>query len=145
MVLTVYADRTGRLWRIAEMCARCAAATPNCRVLDTAPPPTRTAPAGTDQAAGTPDAEPAGGTVGDHVAAVFSDHGPSPAAGASSSPTAAPGSVPPLANCPEASRRAPWWEPRSPLRVMVFGYCLDLRSEATHFMRQPRHRGCLMK
>ncbi|UQA90748.1 hypothetical protein [Streptomyces halobius] len=92
VVLTVYADRAGRLWRIAEMCARCAAATPNCRVLDTSPPPTRTAPAGTAQAAKTPDAQPAGGTVGAHAAAVFSDHGPSPAA--SSSPTAAPGPVP---------------------------------------------------
>ncbi|MBP0460152.1 hypothetical protein JFN87_22040, partial [Streptomyces bomunensis] len=41
VVLTVYADRAGRLWRIAETCARCAAAIPECRVLDTAPPAPR--------------------------------------------------------------------------------------------------------
>ncbi|MEU8910913.1 hypothetical protein [Streptomyces mirabilis] len=65
MVLTVYADRAGRLWRIAEMCARCAAAIPDCRVLDTAPPPARTTRAGMDQAAGTPvtEREPAGDTA----------------------------------------------------------------------------------
>ncbi|RPF39369.1 hypothetical protein EDD92_9622 [Streptomyces sp. TLI_185] len=66
VTLTVYADRAGRLWRIAEMCARCAAATPDCRVLDTASLPARATPAGTRQAAGTPAAErpePAGGTV----------------------------------------------------------------------------------
>ncbi|MGW7688372.1 hypothetical protein ACWGMA_05675 [Streptomyces asiaticus] len=92
MVLTVYADRAGRLWRIAEMCARCAAATAGCRVLDTAPPPARTAPTGTDQAAGKPAAErdPSGGTVGNGAVAVFSDHGPSPAAGASSPPASVP-------------------------------------------------------
>ncbi|MBB4787345.1 hypothetical protein BJY27_008392 [Streptomyces rapamycinicus] len=44
VVLTVYADRAGRLWRIAEMCARYAAATTGCRVLDTAPPPARPVP-----------------------------------------------------------------------------------------------------
>ena len=37
--------------------ARCAAATPDCRVLDTAPPPARTTPAGTDRAAEDPAAE----------------------------------------------------------------------------------------
>ncbi|KPI20681.1 hypothetical protein ACFZDP_44925 [Streptomyces mirabilis] len=65
VVLTVYADRAGRLWRIAEMCARCAAAIPDCRVLDTAPPPARTTRAGMDQAAGTPvtEREPAGDTA----------------------------------------------------------------------------------
>ncbi|MBZ4324059.1 hypothetical protein JNW98_32620, partial [Streptomyces sp. SCA2-4] len=42
VVLTVCADRAGRLWRIAETCARCAAAIPGCRVLDTAPPRPRT-------------------------------------------------------------------------------------------------------
>ncbi|MFE7951576.1 hypothetical protein [Streptomyces sp. NPDC057426] len=108
VVLTVYADRAGRLWRIAEMCARCAAATPNCRVLDTAPPPARTARAGADQA---PDAEPepAGTTVGDGVAVVFSDHGPSPAADASSAAT--PTSVPRAraASPGGASRRATRW------------------------------------
>lgn len=89
VVLAVYADRAGRLWRIAEMCARCAATTPDCRVL-AATPPTPAVPAGADETAGTPDAQPAGGTVRDGVAAVFSDHGPS--AGASSA--AAPASVP---------------------------------------------------
>ncbi|MFE7120214.1 hypothetical protein ACFU99_32805 [Streptomyces sp. NPDC057654] len=84
MVLSVCADRAGRLWRIAEVCARCAAATPGCRVLETAAPPERTAPAGADQAARTPSAEPAG------VTALFSDSGPpSP-----SSPAAAPAPVP---------------------------------------------------
>ncbi|MBT2509472.1 hypothetical protein J7I98_27080 [Streptomyces sp. ISL-98] len=88
VVLTVHADRAGRLWRIAETCARCAAATSDCRVLDTAPPPPRRStpvPAGADQ-------EPAGGG-----AAVFSDHAPSlnsPPADASSSPVAGPASVP---------------------------------------------------
>ncbi|MGX9230261.1 hypothetical protein ACWV95_36520 [Streptomyces albus] len=62
VVLTVYADRAGRLWRIAEMCARCAAATTDCRVLDTAPPPARTAPARAGQVPDGPagQREPAG-------------------------------------------------------------------------------------
>jgi hypothetical protein len=96
VVLTVYADRAGRLWRIAETCARCAAATPDCRVLDTATPQPRTVAAGTDRAAGEPAAqrEPAGGTDASGLAAVFSDHHPSPAAGAPSSATAAPAPVP---------------------------------------------------
>ncbi|MFE6157344.1 hypothetical protein ACFQ7F_00260 [Streptomyces sp. NPDC056486] len=94
MVLTVYADRAGRLWRIAEMCARCAAAIPNCRVLDTAPPPARTAPAGPGQASKTPDAEPTGGTVEDGVVAMFSDHAPLSPAAETSSTAAAPASVP---------------------------------------------------
>lgn len=108
VVLTVYADRAGRLWRIAEMCARCAAATAGCRVLDTAPPPARTAPAGTDQAAGKPGAQrdPSGGMVGKGAAAVFSDHGPSPAAGASSPPASVPRA---RADSPRASRRAKRW------------------------------------
>ncbi|MGW1046769.1 hypothetical protein [Streptomyces sp. NPDC002547] len=91
----MYADRAGRLWRIAEMCARCAAATPGCRALDTAPPPAHTSPAETGQAAGKPAAkqDPAGGTVVDGVVAVFSDHGPSPDASASSSPDTAPASA----------------------------------------------------
>lgn len=93
MVLTVYAHRAVRLWRIAEMCARCAAATPDCRVLDTAPPPAHTAP---DQAAGRSAAEhePAGSMVADGVTAVFSDGSPSPAAGSSSSQAATAASVP---------------------------------------------------
>ncbi|MFE9450097.1 hypothetical protein [Streptomyces sp. NPDC006739] len=94
VVLTVYADRTGRLWRIAEMCARCAAATPDCRVLDTAPPPARTAPARTARASEKPAAEPSGGPLGEGVAAVFSDHNPAPTAGGSPSPAARPASVP---------------------------------------------------
>ncbi|MFC7219464.1 hypothetical protein ACFQLX_14975 [Streptomyces polyrhachis] len=36
VVLAVCTDRAGRWWRIAEMCARCAAATSDCRVLDSA-------------------------------------------------------------------------------------------------------------
>lgn len=96
VALTVYADRAGRLWRIAEMCARCAASTPECRVLDTAQPPARTTPAGTDQAAQEPATkrEAAGDTTADGVTAVFSDHGPSPTTGTSSSPATAPASVP---------------------------------------------------
>ncbi|MFE0252368.1 hypothetical protein [Streptomyces sp. NPDC059010] len=102
VVLTVCADRTGRLWRIAEMCARCAAATADCRVLDTAPPParpSRTTAAGTQatgtQATGSPAAEreSAGGRVADGVTAVFSDHGLSPAAGAPVSTAGAPASA----------------------------------------------------
>ncbi|WP_413812589.1 hypothetical protein [Streptomyces sp. OE57] len=109
VVLTVYADRAGRLWRIAETCARCAAATPGCRVLDTAPPAARTAPAGTDQAAGKPAAQrdPSGDTVGHGAAAVFSDHGPSPAAGAASAPTSVPRAR--AASPGGASRRAKRW------------------------------------
>ncbi|MEU7648099.1 hypothetical protein [Streptomyces huasconensis] len=83
VALTVYADRTGRLWRIAEMCARCAATIADCRVLDTAVPPARAIPAGADQPATTPAA-----TTGDGVAAVFSDHHPSPATSASPTPAA---------------------------------------------------------
>ncbi|MGS2586683.1 hypothetical protein [Streptomyces hebeiensis] len=106
MALTVYADRAGRLWRIAEVCARCAAATPECRVLDTAAPPARTTPAGTDRVAHTPAATPGNG-----VAAVFSDHAPSPVTGASSSPATAPASVPRAraASPAKASRRAKRW------------------------------------
>ncbi|MFF3910279.1 hypothetical protein ACFYZJ_30965 [Streptomyces sp. NPDC001848] len=108
----MYADRAGRLWRIAEMCARCAAAIPDCRVLDTAPPPARTTPATTGQAAQTPavEREPAGSTAADGVAAVFSDHGPAPVSGASSSP-ATTGSVPHArATSPGGtSRRAKRW------------------------------------
>jgi hypothetical protein len=97
VVLTVYADRAGRLWRITEVCARCAAATPDCRVLDTAAPPARPALAEADQAAGKPDAErePVGGTASQGVTAVFSDHTPSPAGvGTSSSPAATPAPTP---------------------------------------------------
>ncbi|MFJ4014381.1 hypothetical protein [Streptomyces sp. NPDC090026] len=111
VVLTVYADRTGRLWRIAEMCARCAAATPDCRVLDTAPPASRTAPAGAGQAGGTPDMAPgpAGGTVGEGAAAVFSDHAPSLASDAASA--AGPAALPRARTGPPApaSRRTKQW------------------------------------
>ncbi|MEU5127910.1 hypothetical protein [Streptomyces mobaraensis] len=112
VVLTVYADRAGRLWRIAEMCARCAAATPDCRVLDTAPPPARTAPAGGEQAAGQPAEQGrAGGTPREGVAAVFSDQGPVPA-GASPSAASSPAPVPRArrgASSGGAPRRAKRW------------------------------------
>jgi hypothetical protein len=86
MVLAMYADRVGRLWRIAEMCARCAAATPGCRVLDTARSTAPTAPTGAAQAAGEPAAngDSAAGTALAGRAALFSDTGPATAAGASS-------------------------------------------------------------
>ncbi|GAA2390262.1 hypothetical protein GCM10010420_12470 [Streptomyces glaucosporus] len=108
VVLTVYADRAGRLWRIAETCARCAAATAGCRVLDIAPSPARTAPVGADRAAGKPAAEreSAGGAVGGGVATVFSDHGSSPAAGAPSSPAAGTPSSPATAAAPVPRARA---------------------------------------
>ncbi|MGW2815964.1 hypothetical protein [Streptomyces sp. NPDC001415] len=91
VVLTVYVDRTGRLWRIAEMCARCAAATPDCRALDTAPPPT-----GAGQSAGKPavEREPADSTAGGGVAAMFSDQRPSPTDGPPPSPATDAASVP---------------------------------------------------
>lgn len=80
VVLTVYADRAGRLWRIAEMCARCAAATPDCRVLATASPSPRPA-AGPAQdgpaAAGGEAGRLAGETAAGTAARMFSDHGPS--------------------------------------------------------------------
>ncbi|WP_455356924.1 hypothetical protein [Streptomyces sp. SYSU K217416] len=110
VVLTVYADRAGRLWRIAEMCARCAASS-DCRVLDTAPPASRTAPAGAGQAVGRPDMkpEPAGGTVGEGAAAVFSDRDPSLAADATSA--AGPAALPRArsGSPAAASRRAKQW------------------------------------
>ncbi|MFZ3491804.1 hypothetical protein ACODT5_00935 [Streptomyces sp. 5.8] len=71
------ADRAGRLWRIAEMCARCAAATPDCRVLDTAPPPLRPASGSTETSAEAPKQPAAAAPV--DAAAVFSDHAGSPA------------------------------------------------------------------
>ncbi|WP_175409892.1 hypothetical protein [Streptomyces sp. TRM64462] len=92
VVLTVYADRAGRLWRIAEMCARCAAATPDCRVLDTAPPPAPTAPAVPDRPDGGRETE--GGTAGEGAAAVISAQGAFPAGGTSPSPAARPVPVP---------------------------------------------------
>ncbi|MGW1496392.1 hypothetical protein [Streptomyces sp. NPDC002402] len=110
VVLTVFADRAGRLWRIAEMCARCAAAIPDCRVLDTASSPVRTAPAGADKASKKPDVElPAGGTVGDGVAALFSDPGPASPVGAASA--AAPARAPHARAAPPrgASRPANRW------------------------------------
>jgi hypothetical protein len=99
VVLAVYADRAGRLWRIAETCARCAAATPDCRVLDTAPPPARPAPAEAGQeTVEKPGAErkPTGSTARGG-AAVFSDRGPSlvfPLADASSCAATGPAPVP---------------------------------------------------
>lgn len=114
VVLTVYADRAGRLWRIAEMCARCAAAIPDCRVLDTAPPPERTAaPAGANHAAQKPkpDARPSGGTGLKEATAVFSDHDPSPASGTPSSPADSPAALPRARAAAPAttSRRAKRW------------------------------------
>ncbi|MGW5482867.1 hypothetical protein [Streptomyces sp. NPDC004008] len=109
VVLTVHVDRPGRLWRIAEMCAQCAAATPDCRVLDTAPPSARTVPAGANQTAVKPAGElqPPCGADTDGAAAVFSDHALSPAAGASSSTAAAPASLPRALAAPvTASRQA---------------------------------------
>ncbi|MGH4036028.1 hypothetical protein ACQB60_44835 [Actinomycetota bacterium Odt1-20B] len=85
VVLALYADRTGRLWRIAETCAKCAAATAGCRVLDTAVPPTRTVQ---KAGAGAAETERAGAAAGEGITAVFSDQGPSPTAGASSSEAA---------------------------------------------------------
>lgn len=112
VLLTVYADRAGRLWRIAEMCARCAAATPDCRVLDTAPPPPRIPPAGADQAAGNPAParEPAGSATGD-AAAVFSDHAPSPSPASGAASAAGPASLPRArsGSPAAASRRTKRW------------------------------------
>ncbi|WP_327425372.1 hypothetical protein OG963_00355 [Streptomyces sp. NBC_01707] len=104
VVLAVYADRAGRLWRIAETCARCAAATPECRVLDTAPPPARPTPAPAEagqEAAQKPGAErkPAGSTARSEAAAVFSDHGPSP--------------MPPVADAPSRAATGPAPVPRA--------------------------------
>ncbi|NUQ96143.1 MAG: hypothetical protein HOY79_06120 [Streptomyces sp.] len=111
VTLTVYADRAGRLWRIVEMCARCAAATPDCRVLDTAPSPARTTPAGTDRVAEdlAAEREHAGGAAAGGVLAVFS-HGRSPSP-STASPAAPPASLPRArATSPgKASRRAKRW------------------------------------
>jgi hypothetical protein len=113
VVLTVYADRAGRLWRIAEMCARCAAAIPNSRVLDTASSPVRTTRARADQVSGNAigERESSGTAVVDGVTAVFSDRGPSLVADAASSPAAGPKSVPRTraASPGGASRRAKRW------------------------------------
>ncbi|ARF83375.1 hypothetical protein ACIG0C_30125 [Kitasatospora aureofaciens] len=110
VVLAVYADRAGRLWRLAETCARCAAATPGCRVLAHAVPTACTAPAAADQAGGKPTAqeERANSTAGLSVAAAFSDHTLSPTTG-SPSPTAAPA-------VPGARTAAPAKAPQSPKR-----------------------------
>ncbi|MFH8492305.1 hypothetical protein [Streptomyces longisporoflavus] len=86
VVLTICSDRAQRLWRVAEMCARCAAATSDCRVLDTAAPTLPTIPPAAGRAvAGAgmqpqPAASAAGPSAG--AAAVFSDHAPCPAADA---------------------------------------------------------------
>ncbi|WP_329126398.1 hypothetical protein [Streptomyces sp. NBC_01465] len=73
VVLAVYADRAGRLWRIAEMCASCAAAVPGCRVLDTAPPPSRPTPVPSQGDHGTAEAASS-------AAPLFSDQQPAPSA-----------------------------------------------------------------
>ncbi|MHA7959722.1 hypothetical protein ACX9I7_18380 [Streptomyces sp. L500] len=112
-VLTVYVDRAGRLWRIAETCTRCAAATPGCRVLNTARRPARPAPAGMDQAPQKPDAQedPADRTGRDGLTAAFSDRGAAPAAGAPSCAAASPAPVPRAraAQPASASRRTKRW------------------------------------
>ncbi|MGI5451502.1 hypothetical protein ACQEVM_38220 [Streptomyces sp. CA-243310] len=86
------ADRAGRLWRIAEMCARCAAATPDCRVLDTAASPPAPVPdaAGTrHRAEGEPAASaPAGTTALFSDPAAFSAGEAAPDAGSASVPAA---------------------------------------------------------
>ncbi|MDQ0811735.1 hypothetical protein QFZ63_003449 [Streptomyces sp. B3I7] len=92
VVLTVFADRAGRLWRIAEVCARCAAATQGCRVLDTAAsPPARSAPPAEGADARGPGRGP------ESVVAVFSDRGASSAGsggpGGGVPPVPAPASV----------------------------------------------------
>ncbi|GAA0899569.1 hypothetical protein GCM10009574_084550 [Streptomyces asiaticus] len=66
----------------------------------------RTAPAGTEEGKPAAQRDPSGGTVGNGAAAVFSDHGPSPAAGASSPPTSVPRA---RAASPRAARRAKRW------------------------------------
>ncbi|MEU6973816.1 hypothetical protein AB0A71_40040 [Kitasatospora aureofaciens] len=109
VVLAVYADRAGRLWRLAETCARCAAATPGCQVLAHAVPTARTAPAAADQVGGKPTAqeERAGGTVAAQgVAAAFSDRTPSPTT-APSSPTAEPAMPGARTATPAATSQSP--------------------------------------
>ncbi|WP_239516328.1 MULTISPECIES: hypothetical protein [unclassified Streptomyces] len=105
VVLAVTADRAGRLWRIAEVCARCAAATAGCRVLDTAPPQPVASGAGR-QVPGQP-------AVGDPVGAVavFSDRTSSPATlEAGEAPEAAGlSSVPAARTATTAPRRAKRW------------------------------------
>ncbi|MER6475911.1 hypothetical protein [Streptomyces filamentosus] len=121
VVLTAYADRSGRLWRIAETCARCAAATPGCRVLDTAAPGgaggtsgtaggTRTAPgrqAGSRENTGTPAAAPRAVTS---MTPTFSDQAPPPPRPSSSpppSPPAAPLPPPPPVPSPASAVSPP--------------------------------------
>ncbi|MCF0089314.1 hypothetical protein ACIBWG_18000 [Streptomyces griseoaurantiacus] len=88
VVLTVFGDRAGRLWRIAEVCARCAAATQGCRVLDTAAPPPSAAPSAPALAA-------AGERGREPVVALFSDGGaPADGPGAPPAPFPQPRPVP---------------------------------------------------
>lgn len=112
VVLTVHAGRDGRLWRVAETCARCAAAVSGCRVLDTAEPPVRPAPASARDGLGAADVSVAGGRAAGAAAAVFSDHGPAcvPAPVGDASPagsSAVPGVRAALPA--RASRRAKRW------------------------------------
>ncbi|MGW3044374.1 hypothetical protein ACWC9T_31000 [Kitasatospora sp. NPDC001159] len=110
-VLAVYADRTGRLWRLAETCARCAAATPGCRVLASAVPAARTTPAKAGPVSGKPVSaeEHSGGTNGQDVAAAFSDRTPFPATEPPSPAAAAPVPGARAASPAEASRRSTRW------------------------------------
>lgn len=108
VVLSVHADRVGRLWRIAETCARCAAATVGCRVLATALPPSPPTPsAGQTGLAQNPPPE---------GAPVFSDAAPpSPVPPADDASSAAPAvgsaAVPSAraASPASGSRRAKRW------------------------------------
>ncbi|MEU8619338.1 hypothetical protein [Streptomyces sp. NPDC048623] len=119
VVLSVYADRAGRLWRIAETCARCAAAIPGCRVLATAPRPAAAGRAtgmpGTPGAPGTPRTPGAPGTPGADieggpVAATFSDRAPALSAAGPSASAPAPAQGPrslPRARTASPGRRLP--------------------------------------
>ncbi|MFE2288867.1 hypothetical protein ACFXDJ_32440 [Streptomyces sp. NPDC059443] len=115
VVLAVTADRAGRLWRIAEMCARCAAATPDCRVLDTAALPDRNNADPSTGGRPGPERRHTGDTAGGGgSAAVFSDHDSSPVspeAGAPSHLAAGPAPVPRARAASSAAvpRRAKRW------------------------------------
>jgi len=105
VVLSVYKDRAGRLWRIAETCTRCAALIPGCQILATAVPPARGT--GTGQTVREPAFEHRrdGAAVGPREVVAFSDPAPS-AIDAAPSPAVRQVPVPPArADAPAASRR----------------------------------------
>ncbi|MHA6757260.1 hypothetical protein [Streptacidiphilus sp. PAMC 29251] len=62
--MSVYTDRAGRLWRIAETCTRCAALIPDCQVLAAAVPPAREPNRAHRPRAGYRTAERRGGRAG---------------------------------------------------------------------------------